>query len=158
MGFGKPPITCLSDDFEIAHVDLVVGDIRCISGKLTGKAWLLTHPGPDLGHSVRGSVAGREHGLCIATSSREGVRVTLEGVKGTACIVTGAAGAGDVAGAGGGMEGAGTGVGAVVWAHTSPLAWLHFFLALQKTLVLIPSMSRISSKKTKRVFLPLLTG
>jgi hypothetical protein len=119
---------------------------------------LLRHPGPDLGHSVGGSAAGGEHGSHIAMSSREGVRVTLGGVKGTACVITGAQGVGDVAGAGGGTEGAGTGVGAVVQACTSQLAWLHFFLVCQKTSALMPLPPRISSKKMKRVFFPLLTG
>jgi hypothetical protein len=103
-------------------------------------------------------VASGEYGSRIATSSREGVGVTLGGVEGTACVVTGAEGAGDVVGARGGMEGAETGVGAVVQARTSRLAQLRFFLACQKTLALIPSLSRISSKKMNRVFFPLLTG
>jgi hypothetical protein len=119
---------------------------------------LLMRLGPDLGHSVGGSAAGGELGLRIATSSRVGVGVTLGGVEGTACVVTGAEGAGHVAGARGGTEGAGTGGGAVVQARTSRLAQLCFFLALQKTSALIPSPLRISSKKMKRVFFPLLTG
>jgi hypothetical protein len=127
-------------------------------GNLRAKAWLLTHLGPDVGQSVGGSAAGGELGSCIATSSREGVGVGLGGVEGTCGVVTRAEGADDVAGARGGTERAGTGVGAVVRARTSRLARLCFFLALQKISALMPSPSRISSKKTKRIFLPLLTG
>jgi hypothetical protein len=113
--------------------------------------------GPDLGHSVSGSAASGEHGLRIATSSREGVGVGLGRVEGTGGVVIRAGGADDVAGARGGMEGAGTGRGAVVQARTSRLAWLRF-LAFQKASALILLPSRISSKKMKRVFFPLLTG
>jgi hypothetical protein len=127
-------------------------------GNLRVKARLLTCPGPDLGHSVGGSVAGGEYGSRIAMLSREGVGVGLGGVEGTIGVVIRAGGADDVAGAREGMEGAGTGVGAVVRARTSRLAWLCFFLAFQKASALMPLLSRISSKKMKRVFFPLLMG
>jgi hypothetical protein len=127
-------------------------------GNLRAKAWLLMRLSSEVGHSVGGSTAGGEHRSRIATSSREGVGVGLGGVEGTCGVVTRAGGANDMAGAKEGTEGAETGMEAVVQAHTSRLAQLHFFLVLQKTSALMPSPSRISSKKTKRVLLPLLTG
>jgi hypothetical protein len=83
-------------------------------------------PGPDLGQCVGGSAASGEHGLHMTTSSNVGVGVTL-GVGGTAWVVTGAEGASNVAGAREGTERAETGLGAVVQACTSQLAWLCFF-------------------------------